>query len=129
MDVGRIILSLPDIVFDQQARSNGVHAIPARVIASCFALACFAGSVIFGAYNGNSALSILGGALVAMFLAFFVGLILGSLAQRCVDDHIKQHKADNPLPTDTKYVADVASDLDDSVEIIEPDAGSMPAGT
>jgi len=75
-----------------------VLAIPARVIATCFALACFAGSAVVGLYHGNPALSIVISSFFTMIAAYVVGLIVGAVAQRAVDEHIRRHKADNPLP-------------------------------
>lgn len=80
--------------------SNGVHAIPARVIATCFALACFAGSALVGLYHGNPALSIVISSFFAMIAAYLVGLIVGAVAQHAVDDHVRRHKANHPLPGD-----------------------------
>ena len=73
-------------------------AIPARVIATCFALACFAGSLIVGIYHSNPALSVLLSSLLVLAAAYVVGLIVGSVAQHAVDDHIRKHKQQNPIP-------------------------------
>lgn len=75
-------------------------AIPARVIATCFALACFAGSAVVGLYHGNPALSIVISSFFAMIAAYIVGLIVGAVAQRAVDEHVRRHKTTNPLPGD-----------------------------
>jgi len=77
-----------------------VHAIPARVIATCFALACFAGSALVGLYHGNPALSIVISSFLTMIAAYVVGLIVGAVAQRAVDEHVRRHKTNNPLPGD-----------------------------
>ncbi len=73
-------------------------AIPARVIATCFALACFAGSVIVGIYHQNPAMSVLLSSLVVLVAAYVVGLIVGAVAQHAVNEHIRKHKAQHPIP-------------------------------
>lgn len=85
--------------------SNGVLAIPARVIATCFALACFAGSLVVGLYHGNPALSIVISSFFTMIAAYIVGLVVGAIAQRAVDDHVRRHKAQHPLPGDQAEAA------------------------
>lgn len=72
--------------------------MPARVIATCFALACFAASAVVGLYNGNPALSIVLSSALVMVAAYIVGTILGAIAQHAVDEHIKQHKYRSPIP-------------------------------
>ncbi|MFI4862132.1 MAG: hypothetical protein ACIAXF_15815 [Phycisphaerales bacterium JB063] len=72
--------------------------MPARVIATCFALACFAATAVVGLYNNNPALSIILSSFVVMIAAYIVGTILGAIAQHAVDEHIKQHKYNSPIP-------------------------------
>ena len=72
--------------------------MPARVIATCFALACFAATAVVGLYHGNPALSIVISSVMVMVAAYFVGTILGMIAQHAVDEHIKQHKYRSPIP-------------------------------
>lgn len=88
-------------------------AIPARVIATCFALACFAGSVVVGIYHQNPALSILLSGLLVLVAAYVVGLIVGAIAQHAVDDHIRKHKKQHPIPGE-------AADDDDTVAAAPP---------
>lgn len=73
-------------------------AIPARVISTSFALACFAGTLCYGIYNENTWSSILAGALLAMFIALIVGSILSAVALRSVNEHIAKYKDRNPIP-------------------------------
>lgn len=105
-----------------------MQTIPARVIATIFALACFAGAIALGVYNGNSAFSILLGAVLVMIAAFVVGLILGTLMQRCVDDHVKQHQADHPIPGDASYVPDNPDNPNEPIGTADA-ASQVPAGT
>ena len=80
--------------------SNGVLAIPARVIATSFALACFAGTLCFGLYNGNDAPSIMFSALIVGFFALLVGFMIGAIMLRSVNEQIERHRANNPIPNE-----------------------------
>ena len=73
-------------------------AIPARVIATSFALICFAATIAVGMYNGNDWTSILSGALLVCLLAWMVGSMLGALILRCINEQIDQHITDHPIP-------------------------------
>jgi len=79
-----------------------VLAIPARVIATSFALICFAATIAVGMYNGNHWDSILYSALLVCVLAWVVGMMLGALILRCVNEQIQQHIADNPIPDESE---------------------------
>ncbi|MEM9414083.1 MAG: hypothetical protein AAGA29_01225 [Planctomycetota bacterium] len=95
--------------------------MPARVIATCFALACFAATAVVGLYNGNPALSIILSSFLVMIAAYVVGAILGAIAQHAVDEHIKQHKYNSPIPGEG-LVGDGDSD-----EVIAGTAAGPPA--
>ncbi len=75
-----------------------MQAIPARVIATSFALTCFAGTLCFGLYNSNGWQSILINAALVGFFALLVGMLIGSVALRSVNEQIERHRADNPVP-------------------------------
>lgn len=92
--------------------SNGVTAIPARVISTSFALACFALTVCYGLYNHNTWKSILAGALLAGLIAWVVGAVLGALMLRSVNENIARYQADNPVPEDTEDVANDGGQAD-----------------
>jgi len=74
--------------------------IPARIIATCFALAAFAAATAVGLAAGNSTMTILTRAMVALVVCWFVGRIVGHFAQKAVQDHIERYKQENPIPTD-----------------------------
>ncbi len=80
--------------------SNGVLAIPAKVIASCFALMAFACAVIVGWSVQNTTQTILWRAMLAMFVCWLVGYAVGLVAQQVVDRRIENYKAANPLNSD-----------------------------
>ena len=73
-------------------------AIPARVIATCFSIICFIASAMLGLYHHNDPMQTLLNSLLVMLAAMVVGLIVGSVAQRCIDEQIAIHKQDNPIP-------------------------------
>ncbi len=78
--------------------SKGVLAIPSRVIAASFALTSFAAAALAGIYVGNAATTILWRATLVMIAAWFIGLLIGSIAQRVVALHVERHKHANPIP-------------------------------
>lgn len=82
------------------------------MISTSFALACFAATLCYGIYNGNTWPSILTGALLAMLIAWIVGALLGSIALRSVNEHIKSYQNQHPIPdenaTDNQQPADAA---------------------
>ncbi len=79
-------------------RRNGVPAIPAKVIATCFALCVFAAATIVGAYAGNEARVVILTAGCLMIICYVVGLIVGGVAQRAVDEHARRHETEHPIP-------------------------------
>lgn len=82
--------------------SNGVLAIPARVIATSFALICFASTIAAGVYNRNEWDSILISALLVCLLAWGIGSVLGALILRSINEQIEQHRLDNPIPDESE---------------------------
>lgn len=94
--------------------SNGVLAIPARVIATSFALICFAATIAVGLVNRNEWLSILLSAMLVCLIAWIVGRLLGMLILRSVDEQIDRHREANPIP--------------DEKQIYEPDPVQAGAG-
>lgn len=55
---------------------------------------------MLGLYFGNDPLNTLLNSLLVMFAALVVGLFFGSIAQKCIDEQISQHKRNNPIPDD-----------------------------
>ncbi|MEM9347893.1 MAG: hypothetical protein AAGB26_14895 [Planctomycetota bacterium] len=78
--------------------SNGVLAIPARVIATSFALLCFAATIVVGLANENDWLSILSSAFLVCLVSWIVGSVLGMLILHSVNEQIDRHREDNPIP-------------------------------
>ncbi|MEO1235787.1 MAG: hypothetical protein AAFX76_03245 [Planctomycetota bacterium] len=72
--------------------------ITSRVIASCFALVSFAAALLVGVMAENPLPTVLGRALFTMIVCYAVGLVVGGVAQRTVDQHIEHHKQHHPIP-------------------------------
>jgi hypothetical protein len=77
---------------------QGVLAIPSGVIATCFALVCFAAALLVGLFAGNPALTILWRSLLVMLGAWVVGRVVGAVVQSALDEHLKNYRDANPLP-------------------------------
>ena len=67
-----------------------------RVIAGCFSLAAFATAIVAGLAGGNEASAVLVRAAIAMFICYPLGLIVGGICQRIVNEYVKTHRQANP---------------------------------
>ena len=74
--------------------------IPSRVIATCFALVCFAAALVLGLAAGNAADTIIWRATAIMLISWPVGYCVGAVAQHAVNRNIEAYKAAHPLPLD-----------------------------
>jgi hypothetical protein len=79
-----------------------VLVITPRVIASCFALIAFAGSLIAGIAAGNPLLTILVRATLIALGCYVVGVIIGLIANRSIEREVEKYQADRPLPGDDR---------------------------
>lgn len=68
------------------------------MIATCFALVGFAGSVVVGVASGNAITLVLWRGLAVMAVCFVIGSVVGYVLQKTVDLHIERHKQRNPIP-------------------------------
>jgi putative Mn2+ efflux pump MntP len=71
--------------------------MPTRIIATSFALVAFAASVLGGLAVDNPAVTILWRALMSMVICYTLGVVIGTAAQRAVDEHIENYKKQHPL--------------------------------
>lgn len=62
-------------------------------IAGCFALSAFAVAVVAGLAGGNATSSILARALLAMIVCYPMGLLVGLICQRVVQEHLQAQAA------------------------------------
>ena len=74
--------------------------IPAKVIASCFALASFAAAMLVGLVARNNASTIILRAIIIMLICWLIAFLIGIVAQRTVQDHIDAYKHKNPIESD-----------------------------
>jgi hypothetical protein len=69
-----------------------------RRLAACLALLTFAVCLVAGLNAGNSAATILSNALAAMGASFVVGLAVGAMAQKMLDENVAAHAARAEAP-------------------------------
>jgi hypothetical protein len=79
-----------------------VHSIPARVIATSFALICFAATIVVGLTNGNESTSVIVSAMLVSLIAWIVGRLLGALILRSIDEQIERHRQEHPIPDENE---------------------------
>ncbi|MEM1098326.1 MAG: hypothetical protein AAGH92_06005 [Planctomycetota bacterium] len=82
------------------------------MIATSFALLAFAAALAVGFYAGNELDTVLWRGIAVMLVCYVIGLILGSIAQRTIDEHTTRHAAENPIP--------------DSIEDLPPSPNAAP---
>jgi hypothetical protein len=67
------------------------------VIATILALSGFAVAIIAGLAAGNTPTRVLGAALACMLICHLVGLGVGAVGERVVNDYLDAHRAANPV--------------------------------
>lgn len=72
--------------------------VPARVIASIFALAAFAIAIVAGLAAHNATRTILMNAMIVMVVCNVVGLMIGAVFEHAIHDHLRQYRAANEIP-------------------------------
>ncbi len=75
-----------------------MKSVAAITIAGIFALAAFVVAIIAGLAGGNPTAAILQRAIICMLVCYPVGLAIGLLAERIIQDHIQVHQDANPAP-------------------------------
>lgn len=94
----------------------------ARKIAAALALVVFAVCVIAGLGAGNSFASILSKALLAMAATFVVGLVLGVMAQKMLDENLAAEAAKLASPADGPDAAKAAAKKNSGIPERKPEA-------
>ena len=92
--------------------------VPSNVIAACFSLAAFAVAILAGLVSGNGAISILVRAVLAMIVCYPVGLIIGLVCQRVVDDQMASYRQANPIADEAAAAEPASSKKDDEVIVV-----------
>ena len=72
-----------------------------RRVAGSLALLVFAVCLMAGLAAGNTFATILSSALLAMGATFFVGLVIGAMAQRMLSDSVAAEAAKAAVPAET----------------------------
>lgn len=67
-----------------------------RTIAACLALTAFAVAIVAGILAQNPAGLVLGRALLAMVVGKVIGLMIGSVGTRVVEDQLRAYVSTNP---------------------------------
>ncbi|QNN23896.1 hypothetical protein HED60_17015 [Planctomycetales bacterium ZRK34] len=112
--------------------------MPTQVIASSLGLIGFIIAILAGLAADNPATTTLVRALGSMFICYIVGMIIGAVATRALNEHIEQYKQSNPMPANVTDAADVVvaepvSDdeivmpTEDATVSVEDDRSSRPA--
>ena len=70
----------------------------ARVVSAAFALSGFTVALVSGMGAGNTSSQVLLRALVALFVCQFVGMIVGSMLDRVLEEHETRYRKDHPIP-------------------------------
>ncbi len=63
-----------------------------KVIGAGFALAAFSVAIFAGMSTGNSAVEVLGKAILALLVCYAGGLIVGGICEHVVDDHVRMRQ-------------------------------------
>ncbi len=81
-----------------------------QVIATASALSAFSVALLSGAAAGNEPSTVLMTGLAVLFGGYLVGLAIGAVGARAVDEHIAQYAEANPTPPIDGAVLHVESD-------------------
>ncbi len=65
--------------------------------------------MVVGAYVGNDPTTVILRGVAVMLGCYVVGVIIGSVAQRAIDDHTARHEQEHPVP---QTVDDLPDDMD-----------------
>ena len=103
-------------------------AIPARVIATCFALVAFAAALTLGWSVGNPTATIILYALAAMVLCWPIGLAVGTVLQHVNERSIAQYKQRNPMTAEAAPRSAAAA-RPEAAEPGKPAPAPAPAST
>ncbi|MFG0251729.1 MAG: hypothetical protein ACF8NJ_02510 [Phycisphaerales bacterium JB038] len=71
---------------------------PSRVIAGACGMAAFAVAVISGLWVDNPVASILSRALLSLALCYALGMLVGTICEHAVREHMVRYKAERPVP-------------------------------
>ena len=73
------------------------RGMPTKVIGACLGLAGFAVAILAGLAADNPSDQILTRALLSMLGCQLIGLAIGAVAERTIDERLEAHRASNPM--------------------------------
>lgn len=89
--------------------------MPVRIIATSFALVAFAVALLCGMAVNNPMTVVVGRACLAMLVCYLVGLGIGSIGRRAIQEHVDAYKKKHPVRPPA-----------DDVEVINEEDLEMP---
>lgn len=103
---------------------------PTKVIAAVLGLAAFAIAVVAGMGAGNDASTVLARALGFMVLCYLIGLAVGHIGERTVEEHLAAYRSKTALSAGSSPALQAAESTQSSNEIesARRDAGVVVAG-
>lgn len=90
------------------------------MIATSFALICFAAACLLGAAAGNSLNLILLRAATVLVSCWIVGWIVGAIAQQTIQAHLADYRSRHPIPSDA---VEASSTAEGQAESLAPPPG------
>ncbi len=95
--------------------------MPVRIIATSFAFIAFTIAMICGLAAQNPGSTIISRALVAMMVCYALGLGIGILGKRTVEEHVEEYKKKYPVhpEEDEHQEGEAVSEADPSTESTE----------
>lgn len=64
---------------------------------------------MIGLFAGNPATTVIWRALLVMLACWAIGRVVGAVAQRAIDDHLKRYKQEHPIPGEDDEADDAAT--------------------
>lgn len=89
--------------------------MPVRIIATSFAFVAFATALLCGMAVSNPMGTVVGRACIAMLVCYLVGLMIGSIGRRAIQEHVDDYKKRYPVRP-----------AGDDVEVIHEEDLEMP---
>ena len=77
-----------------------------RRVAGCLGLLAFAVCLIAGLNAGNSTATVLSNALAALGVTFVVGLVVGAMAQKMLDENLKAQETKTEISSTKTEASD-----------------------
>lgn len=77
-----------------------------KSIAACFGFAAFAVATVSGLAAGRTLQEILSGAIASLFVCFFIGMIVGIIGERTVQDAASRYASDIDPPNSSETTPD-----------------------